>query len=251
MLTQIKHLPSHVLGIRASGKVTKEDMQTVLLPALDELAERTGQLSYLLVLNTDVQNFTAEAWWQDMVAGLKHFVDWHRIAVVTSQKPVEIFTDLFEVGVPGKSKGFTHNQLNEAVEWVSQTETVAITTKKIARVALGAALLFAGISHLTFARKDFRAQVPNWVPLDKDDTVLYSGFAEIALGSALILTPDKYADATGKVAAGFFSAVFPGNIAQYTHHRSAFGLNTDKKRLARLFFQPLLVLWALKSTSKS
>ncbi|QEM09983.1 hypothetical protein [Mucilaginibacter rubeus] len=122
--------------------------------------------------------------------------------------------------------------------------------KKIARIVLGANLVIAGISHLTFARKAFQAQVPNWVPLKKDDTVLYSGFAEIALGSALISRPEKYAESTGKVAAGFFAAVFPGNIAQYTNHHDAFGLDTDHKRLARLFFQPLLILWALKSTSK-
>lgn len=115
------------------------------------------------------------------------------------------------------------------------------------RILLGAGLVFAGISHLTFARKDFQAQVPYWVPLDKDDTVLYSGIAEITLGSAILLTPKKYRGAVGKIAAGFFTAVFPGNISQYTHHRSAFGLDTDGKRLARLFFQPALVLWALKS----
>lgn len=82
-------------------------------------------------------------------------------------------------------------------------------------------------------------------PLSKDDTVVYSGLAEIALGSALIVSPKA-----GKVAAGFLAAVFPGNVSQYTHHRSAFGLDTDQKRLARLFFQPLLIFWALKSTSK-
>lgn len=120
--------------------------------------------------------------------------------------------------------------------------------KKAARILLGANLIFAGISHLSFARKDFKAQVPDWVPLKTDDTVLYSGLAEIALGAALVFTPKKYEQTVGKVAAGFFSAVFPGNIAQYTHHRSAFGLNTDKKRLGRLFFQPVLVFWALKST---
>ncbi|WP_461040399.1 DoxX family protein [Spirosoma harenae] len=120
--------------------------------------------------------------------------------------------------------------------------------KKIARVLLGANLIFAGISHLTIARKAFRAQVPNFVPLKKDDTVVYSGIAEIALGSSLVLTDEKHQQAIGKVAASFFTAVFPGNIAQYVHHRSAFGLDTDQKRFIRLFFQPVLVYWALKST---
>lgn len=122
------------------------------------------------------------------------------------------------------------------------------TIKKIARIGLGATLIFAGISHLTFARKDFQAQVPDWVPLEKDDTVIYSGIAEITLGSALALTDEKHQETVGKIAAAFFVAVFPGNISQYVNSRSAFGLDTDEKRFVRLFFQPLLVLWALKST---
>jgi uncharacterized membrane protein len=116
-----------------------------------------------------------------------------------------------------------------------------------ARILLGSFLVTVGISHLTFARKEFRAQVPDWVPADVDDTVIASGIAEMALGTTLIAAGKKE-KAVGKVAAAFFTAVFPGNLAQYAHRRNAFGLNTDNKRLARLFVQPLLVYWALKST---
>ncbi|MEO6499771.1 MAG: hypothetical protein ABIN95_12180 [Mucilaginibacter sp.] len=122
--------------------------------------------------------------------------------------------------------------------------------KTAARIVLGANLIFAGISHLTFARKAFKAQVPDWVPLKTDDTVVYSGIAEIALGSALVFAPKKHRDTAGKIAAAFFVGVFPGNISQYVNKRSAFGLDTGAKRFARLFFQPVLVYWALKSTSK-
>ena len=124
------------------------------------------------------------------------------------------------------------------------------TEKNIARILLGAGLVFAGITHLTVARKEFKAQVPDWVPLKKDDTVVYSGIAEIALGSALVLADKPHKELVGKIAAAFFTAVFPGNISQYAHRRSAFGLDTDRKRFARLFFQPLLVYWALKSTEE-
>lgn len=116
-----------------------------------------------------------------------------------------------------------------------------------ARIALGAALVFAGTSHLTFARDDFKAQVPTWVPLKPDTVVVQSGVAEITLGAALLLLPKQKA-LLGSIASGFFTAIFPGNVAQYTHRRSAFGLNTDRKRFARLFFQPALVAWALWST---
>ncbi|QLL57845.1 DoxX family protein [Empedobacter falsenii] len=124
------------------------------------------------------------------------------------------------------------------------------TKQNIARYTLGAFLVVAGITHLTIARKEFKAQVPNWVPLEKDDTVVYSGVVEIALGSSIILVSEKKKELVGKVTAGFFAAVFPGNWAQYKNHRNGFGLNTDQKRLARLFLQPLLMLWAIKSTQK-
>ena len=120
--------------------------------------------------------------------------------------------------------------------------------RKTARILLGATLVFAGISLLTFARKEFQAQVPDLVPLKKDDTVVYSGIAEIALGSALVLTNKKNQKLVGKIAASFFTAVFPGNISQYVNKRDGFGLDTDNKRFFRLFFQPVLVYWALKST---
>jgi uncharacterized membrane protein len=118
--------------------------------------------------------------------------------------------------------------------------------RTIARIALGGALVFAGISHLTFGREDFRAQVPEWVPIDVDTTVLASGVAEIALGTALASGWKRRL--VGSAAAAFFVAVFPGNVSQWRNHRDAFGLDTDAKRLARLPFQIPLIAVALWST---
>lgn len=118
----------------------------------------------------------------------------------------------------------------------------------IFRIWLGAALLFAGYSHLTFARVEFLAQVPTWLPMDGDLVVVLSGIVELILGVALIFAPGKYRLLTGWGTAAFFVAIFPGNISQYVNGISAFGLDTDQARLIRLFFQPLLVVWALWST---
>jgi uncharacterized membrane protein len=115
-------------------------------------------------------------------------------------------------------------------------------------VVLGAFLLFAGTAHLTFARSDFAAQVPAWLPLGTDLVVVASGVVELVLGAALVLA-GKHRVLVGWVVAAFFVAVFPGNIAQYVDGISAFGLDTDGARLARLFFQPVLVVWALWSTA--
>ncbi|MES1173275.1 MAG: hypothetical protein ABUL62_03020 [Myxococcales bacterium] len=122
---------------------------------------------------------------------------------------------------------------------------------KLAQSALGGVLVLAGISHLTFARRAFQAQVPDWVPLKKDNTVVASGVAEIALGAGLVLANEATRPLMGKIAAAFFVAVFPGNVSQYVNRRSAFGLDTDAKRFARLFFQPALVYWALGSAKSA
>ena len=116
--------------------------------------------------------------------------------------------------------------------------------RTVARVVLGTAMAGAGVSHLTVSRDEFQAQVPSWFPVDKDLTVLGSGVAEISLGAAFVALP-RHQRLIGGLLAAFFVAIFPGNIAQYVEGNDGFGLDTDTKRLVRLFFQPVLVLWAL------
>jgi len=128
-------------------------------------------------------------------------------------------------------------------------EPTSARLRTAGQVGLGAVLAFAGVGHLTFARTDFQAQVPAWVPLNTDFVVLASGVVEIAFGGALLATWVQPRRAlVGAVAAAFFVAVFPGNIAQYTGHRDAFGLDNDTKRFVRLLFQPALVAWAVWAT---
>ena len=119
--------------------------------------------------------------------------------------------------------------------------------RRLPQVVLGCALAYAGIGHLTTSRQEFQAQVPTVFAEYADFVVLASGVVEIALGVGLIALW-KYRVQLGWVAAAFFVAVFWGNISQYVNGVDAFGLDTDTKRLVRLFFQPLLVMWALGST---
>ena len=128
--------------------------------------------------------------------------------------------------------------------------TKETATRRIGRWLLGLALAFAGIGHLGPSRDEFQAQVPGWLPIDPDLVVVASGVAEIALGAALIALP-RWRVVVGLATAAFFVAIFPGNLAQYLEGTDAFGLDTDEARFARLFFQPVLVLWALWSTGAS
>lgn len=119
----------------------------------------------------------------------------------------------------------------------------------IGQAALGAVLLTTGTAHLTVARQDFQAQVPDWFPVDKDKVVLASGVVELAIGTALLTTWRQPARGLlGAAVSAFFVAIFPGNIAQYTEHKDGFGLDTDRKRALRLLGQPVLVAWAWAAT---
>ena len=115
------------------------------------------------------------------------------------------------------------------------------------RVILGVFMMLAAAGHLTFQRVEFQAQVPDWVPMSKDLVVVLSGIVELMLGVWMVFLT-RWKVYAGITLAVFYVLVFPGNISQYVDHRSAFGLDTDGKRLIRLFFQPVLVVWALWST---
>ena len=118
---------------------------------------------------------------------------------------------------------------------------------RLPQMVLGCALAYAGIGHLTSNRQEFQAQVPTLLNDYADFVVLASGVVEIALGVGLIALW-KYRVQIGWIVAAFFVAIFWGNISQYINGVDAFGLNSDSARLIRLFFQPLLVMWALGST---
>ncbi|MBZ9730126.1 DoxX family membrane protein [Salegentibacter sp. JZCK2] len=127
-------------------------------------------------------------------------------------------------------------------------ETEITLTQNIFRILLALFMIFAGFSHLTFNRVDFQAQVPDWVPLSKDLVVILSGIVEMALGLALLFWKKQRA-AIGWTLAIFFILIFPGNVAQYLDGKDAFGaLDSDRARLIRLFFQPVLIVWALWSS---
>jgi len=117
-------------------------------------------------------------------------------------------------------------------------QTRGMTPRTIGRWLLGAFLVLAGFAHLTIARETFRAQVPDWLPFE-GFVVLASGVVEIALGLSLVLLV-RHRVLVGWIVAAFFVAVLPGNVNQLVTHSDAFGLDTDRARAIRLFFQPVL-----------
>ena len=116
----------------------------------------------------------------------------------------------------------------------------------LARLALGAVLVGAGISHFTDA-ESFLAQVPSWLPAP-DAVVAISGVIEVVLGVAIVAAPRRFRPRLGWAVAAFFVVIFPGNISQFVSGTPGFGLDSDAARFIRLLFQPVLVVWALWCT---
>jgi hypothetical protein len=120
MITIMNNIPPYVAGFTASGEVSKTDYENVLIPRIEEVFKKHGHIHFLFELRTDVGNFTTAAWWKDLMVGLKHFSKWKKMAIVSNQKGVEKMTDWISPIIPGTTKGFTLDELDQAKIWVAE-----------------------------------------------------------------------------------------------------------------------------------
>jgi SpoIIAA-like len=121
MIERIEDVPAGIIGIRASGKLTKDDYESVLEPALKEAAD-SGEARVLFVL-PDFDGLEPEAWLEDVKTGLgvelKNRAAWKRLAVVTGVGWVAEAMRLFAWAMPGELKVFEMDELEEARSWVA------------------------------------------------------------------------------------------------------------------------------------
>jgi hypothetical protein len=120
MIEQIKNLPGNMVGFRALAMVTKEDFENIIIPEVEKIVAKTGKLNYMLVLDTNVKDFTVGAWMQDALLGLKNLTKWNRAAIVTDNTAIHQFTTVFSALMPGEFKGFKKIDMDIAVAWVSE-----------------------------------------------------------------------------------------------------------------------------------
>lgn len=117
MISIINDAPENVAAFNATGEITKEDFENLVIPHVKTKVEEFGELNYLLYLNTDLGNFTAGAWLQDAFLGIKNITKWNRAAIVTDKEGVQNFTDIFSVVMPGEFKSFPKENLYNALYW--------------------------------------------------------------------------------------------------------------------------------------
>ncbi|MBU8882850.1 STAS/SEC14 domain-containing protein [Kaistella sp. DKR-2] len=117
MITVITDVPENVAAFKASGEVSEHDFKNLVFPVVEEKVDAFDELNYLLLLDTDLDHFTAGAWFQDALLGLKNITKWNRAAIITDKKGVQNFTDIFSVLMPGEFKSFPKEDLDNAIFW--------------------------------------------------------------------------------------------------------------------------------------
>lgn len=119
MIETIPGLPPYVAAFNATGKITGKDYDEVINPLVSKIYKEHGKINYLLVLNTPLNNYNLEAWFKDALLGFVYFTEWKKIGIVSSQKNIKSFTDVFGKLIPGYTKGFMMEDLDAAKEWIS------------------------------------------------------------------------------------------------------------------------------------
>jgi len=119
MLQKLENMPSYVAAFKATGEVSKDDYKKVLVPEIERVDKEHGHIHFMMVMETSARNFSLGAWLQDALEGLKHYRGWKKIAIVTDEKGIEKISTIFSAIIPGSSKGFRLEELEQAKQWVS------------------------------------------------------------------------------------------------------------------------------------
>jgi hypothetical protein len=119
MIRVLDGLPDNVLAVEAIGKVTDEDYETILEPAVREKLEAHPKIRYVYVLGEEFDGWTLGAMWEDAKLGGGDLRKWEKIAVVTDKDWVRHAVQGFGWMIPGDVKVFSLVELDDAKAWAS------------------------------------------------------------------------------------------------------------------------------------
>jgi len=121
MLETIDGMPAGTVGLRSSGKLTRDDYRDVLEPVLRDAID-AGELRMLFVLS-DFDGLEPGAWIEDVKTGLHalvaHRSAWKRLALVTDVEWIRRSTRTFSWLVPGELMIRDLDGLEDARSWVA------------------------------------------------------------------------------------------------------------------------------------
>jgi SpoIIAA-like len=107
-----------VIGLRATGKLTDQDYQEVLIPSLESLINQHGKIRLLCFMDEEFAGLEAGAFWDDAKFFLPHKDDFEKMAIVGGPKWIELIMKLFAPLMKGDVKTFSGEQLSTAWNWI-------------------------------------------------------------------------------------------------------------------------------------
>jgi hypothetical protein len=119
MIRLLEGLPENVLGVEAIGKVTDDDYEHVLVPAMRAHREAHGKIRLVYVLGEEFDGWTMGAMWDDARLGLGEVRSWERIAVVTDKDWLHQMVKALGWMVPGEVRSFGVDELDDAKDWAA------------------------------------------------------------------------------------------------------------------------------------
>lgn len=117
MIRVIDDMPTGTIGFEATGKVTKEDYEDVLVPAV-ETAKQHGAVRLLYVLGDDFESYSPGAMWSDTRLWAGSHASWERVAVVTDVDWIEHALKAFSWLMPGRIRVFDDDDADDAKQWL-------------------------------------------------------------------------------------------------------------------------------------
>ena len=119
MIEALKEFPPKVLAFACKGHVSKNDYETVLIPAVEEALKQPGKVRLYYQVDADFAGIAPGAMWDDFKVGMEHILRWERIAVVTDVDWIRNSIRAFGFLMPGSVKVFHLNEAGKAREWIS------------------------------------------------------------------------------------------------------------------------------------
>lgn len=124
MITLIPEVPDNVAAFKASGEVTKEDFENLVIPHVKAKINIFDELNYLFFIDTDLDSFTSGAWFQEVLLGLNNITKWNRAAIITDKDSIQNFTAIFSVLMPGEVRFFPREDIENALFWCANGDEV-------------------------------------------------------------------------------------------------------------------------------
>lgn len=119
MIRVMEGLPDNVLGVEAVGKVTDDDYENVLTPAVKDKLDAHEKIRCIYVLGDEFEGWTLGGMWEDAKLGGGDLRKWEKIAVVTDKDWVGHAVKAFGWMIPGEVRVFSLGELEEAKAWAS------------------------------------------------------------------------------------------------------------------------------------